>query len=91
MMSSAVFIAVHTRPGKIAHLCVWKILSVCDFIQLHPGDSSLLVCLIRPDRHVVLGRTGDHARPTSCALIQINDHAVPISITLFLFHVFPRF
>jgi hypothetical protein len=66
-----------------------EFLSIGDLIELHPGDATLLVGFVSPDAHIVFSGTGNHARATTGAFVQIDDHTIFV-FTLFLFHSLPR-
>lgn len=86
-------LAVHARPGNITDVSIWKGKTVGDLIHTHPEVADQLVRIVFPEGYVVLRHTGDHASATARAFVEINYHAVlvslPVSCLMFLFHGYP--
>jgi hypothetical protein len=86
----SVFTAVHARPWEITDLCVGKFFAICDFKQLHPGDTALFVRFICSNGDVVFLGAGDHTGPAPGTFVQVDDHAIPVSLGMFFFHDLPH-
>jgi hypothetical protein len=78
-------IAMHARSWEVAHLGMRKGLAVGDFEELHPGDTALLVGLIRSYCNIVFGCASDHTGSAAGASVQVNDHAILV-LAFFCFH-----
>jgi hypothetical protein len=83
-------LAVHAGPGKVADFGMGEWLAILNLKELHPGDAPFLVGLIRSYRHIVFCSAYDHARGTTGALVEVDNHSESV-LTLFLsFHYRPR-
>ncbi len=58
--------AMHAGTGNIAVIRVRKRLSVCQFVNMHPGDAVQFVGFILFKRHIILSR---------CAIVQLQGSA----------------
>jgi hypothetical protein len=96
-------IAVHAGPGKITHLRMGEFFSIGDFIEIHPGNGTLFVGLVRPHRNIVFRCAGNHTRATPGTFVKIDDHAIFLTglmrgfktgvrfpVAIFFFHELPH-
>ena len=56
-----------------------------EVINAHPRNTDQLIGFVFSERHVVFRHTGDHARPASSTLIQIDEHSEFVGF--FYFHL----
>jgi hypothetical protein len=93
-------LAMLTGPWNIRYLRVRKREAIGDLIHPHPKVlCQPVVDVLRPERYIVLCHACHHASPATGALVQVDDHAKPVSLSqtvvavtflvMCLFHGYP--